>query len=52
MTLTVALQHLLFAGFAAIFALCAVLFATWPRCRFCVIPPVTWAINGMAFYGG
>lgn len=52
MTLTVAMQHLLLAGFAAIFALCAVLFATWPRCRFCVIPPATWAINGMAFYGG
>lgn len=46
------LQTILLAGFAAIFALCAVLFATWPRCRFCVIPPATWAINGLAFYGG
>lgn len=52
MSLTVALQYLLLAGFTAIFTLCAVLFATWPRCRFCVIPPATWAINGMAFYGG
>lgn len=46
------LQYILLAGFAAIFATSAALFVTWPRCRFCVIPPATWAINGMAFYGG
>lgn len=46
------LQYILLGGFAAIFATSAALFMVWPRCRFCVIPPATWAINGMAFYGG
>lgn len=46
------LQYILLGGFAAIFATSAALFMAWPRCRFCVIPPATWAINGMVFYGG
>lgn len=50
--MTAFIQHLSLLGFGLSLLLCARLFQTWPRGRFCLIPPVTWSIHGLVFYGG